>query len=149
MSSLPAIRPPEKPARSAKPRKPRQRRQHERSIKVIIPALPGAEPLTLIRITQDGKAAHYWISPLASDWGLAYTVERAGEEVQDGAEPAYSVMLEIEGDSCTCPGHTYGGYCKHVDALRALHTLQTLRTRRAGTAAAVSAGKYKTHPRVS
>jgi hypothetical protein len=49
---------------------PPQRRPHRRSVKVIIPALPG-QPLTLVRITVDGEAAHYWISPLASDWGLA------------------------------------------------------------------------------
>jgi hypothetical protein len=30
------------------------------------------------------------------------------------------VLLSAEGDSCTCKGHTYGGYCKHADAVRAL-----------------------------
>ena len=71
----------------------------------------------------DGEAAHYWISPLASAWGLAWTVERAGEEIKDGVEPAYSVLIENEQDSsCTCKGHTYGGYCRHVDAIRALLT---------------------------
>jgi hypothetical protein len=38
------------------------------------------------------------------------------------AEDAYDVLLEVEGDTCTCPLHTYGGFCKHVDVLRALHT---------------------------
>jgi hypothetical protein len=33
----------------------------------------------------------------------------------------YDVLLENEQDgSCTCPGHTYHGYCRHLDALRAL-----------------------------
>ena len=101
-------------------RKPPQRRPHTRSVKVIIPACH-VQPLTLIRITVDGEAAHYWISPLASDWGLAWTVERADEEVKDGAEDTYSVLLENEQDSsCTCKGHTYHGYCKHVEACRAL-----------------------------
>jgi uncharacterized Zn finger protein len=41
--------------------------------------------------------------------------------VRDGAEDTYSVLLENEQDSsCTCPGHMFHGYCKHVDALRAL-----------------------------
>jgi uncharacterized Zn finger protein len=36
---------------------------------------------------------------------------------------AYDVLLENEQDaSCTCPGGTYAGHCKHVAALRALHT---------------------------
>ena len=32
----------------------------------------------------------------------------------------HEVTLYASGDSCTCKGHTYGGYCKHVDAIRAL-----------------------------
>lgn len=100
-------------------RKPRQRRQHERSVKLIIPACN--EQPACVRITQDGKAAHYWISPLASDWGLAYRFERAGEEATEAVGESYDVLLENEQDaSCTCPGHTFGGYCKHVDATRAL-----------------------------
>ena len=105
-------------------RKPRQRRHHERSVKVIIPALHLGEPLTLVRITQDGKAAHYWVSPLASDFGIAYRVERHGgeaHEVKGNASESYDLLLENEQDSsCTCPGHSYHGYCKHVDAVRAL-----------------------------
>jgi hypothetical protein len=119
MCTIPNSPTPVKPSR-----KPPTRRPHRRSVKVIISALAcDRQLLTLIRITQDDKAAHYWLSPLASDWGLAYQVERAGEEVQDGAEDTYHVLLENEQDaSCTCPGHTYGGYCRHVDAIRALLT---------------------------
>jgi hypothetical protein len=98
--------------------KPRQRRPHERSVRVVITPCPG-QPLTLVRITQDDKPAHYWVEPRMSDWGLAYRLEKAGEEGDD----VYDVLLENEQDgSCTCPGHTFGGYCKHVDALRALVT---------------------------
>jgi len=102
--------------------KSRARRKHERSVKVLIPALIcDRQRLTLIRITQDGKAAHYWVALQASAWGLAFSVERAGEEVEDGAEGTYDVLLENEQDSsCSCPGHTYHGHCKHVEALRAL-----------------------------
>jgi hypothetical protein len=110
--------PPPVPAKPS--RKPPQRRPHARSVKVIIPALPGIQPLTLIRITQDDKAAHYWVSGLTTDFGLGFRLEKAGEEVKDGEEDAYSVLLEEDGSSCTCPGHTFLGYCKHVDALRAL-----------------------------
>ena len=37
-----------------------------------------------------------------------------------GEVDVYDVLLEPSGDSCTCKGHTYGGYCKHVDCCRAL-----------------------------
>src|SRR3954469_22968900 len=100
---------PVKPKAPRQPRKPRQRRPHERSVKVLITPLP-EQPLTLIRVTQDGEQAHYWVSPLASDWGLAYRLEKPGTEGDD----VYDVLLEEDGASCTCPGHTYGGFCKHV-----------------------------------
>src|SRR4051794_29663275 len=110
---------PVKPKALRQPRQPRkapQRRPHERSVKVLITPLP-EQPLTLIRITQDGEQAHYWVSPLRSDWGLAYRLEKPGHEGDD----VYDVLIENAQDaSCTCPGHIYGGYCKHVDALRSL-----------------------------
>lgn len=102
---------------TAATRKPRQRRPHERSVRVLIRPSPG-QPSLYVRLTQDGEAAHYWIDALPSDWGRAFRVEKPGHE---GTE-SYDVCLEENGqaDSCTCPGNTYGGYCKHVDCLRAL-----------------------------
>jgi len=98
-------------------RAPRQRKARERSVKVLIAPSPGQNDL-YIRITQDDKPAHYWVSAFPSDWGRAFRVERSGQEGKD----VYDVCLEEndQADSCTCPGNTYGGYCKHVDALRAL-----------------------------
>src|SRR5262245_24436246 len=97
--------------------RPRQRRQHERSVKILIRPSPD-QPSLYVRLTQDGKPAHYWIDAVPSDWGRAFRVEKPGHE---GTE-SYDVCLEENGqaDSCTCPGNTYGGYCKHVDSLRAL-----------------------------
>ena len=107
---------PAQPVKTSKTRKPRQRRPHERSVKVLITPCPG-QPSLFIRITQDGEQAHYWVDPLPSEFGLYYRLEKPGFEGTD----CYDVLLEIEGSSCTCPGHSYGGYCRHVDALRALH----------------------------
>jgi hypothetical protein len=95
-------------------RKPRQRRSHQRSVKVLVAPAAG-NPLMFVRITQDGKACYYWISPLASDFGRGFRFEKP----EIGGE-TYDVLLEPTGDSCTCKGHSYGGYCKHVDAARAL-----------------------------
>jgi hypothetical protein len=95
-------------------RKPRQRRSHERTVKVLSEPT-AADPRTFIRLTQDGKASHYWVSPLASDFGRAFRFEKP----EIGGD-AYDVLLEQGADSCTCKGHTYGGYCKHADCCKAL-----------------------------
>ena len=95
-------------------RKPRQRRMHERTVKILAGPSIG-DPRTFICLTQDGKASHYWLSPLASDFGRAFRFEKP--EI-DG--DVYDVLLEHDGDSCTCKGHTHHGYCKHVDCCKAL-----------------------------
>ena len=95
-------------------RKPRQRRKHERSVKVLVEATAG-NPMLFVRITQGGKPSYYWVSPLASDFGKGFRFEKPAPDVD-----VYDVLLEQGGDSCTCKGHTYGGYCKHVDCCRAL-----------------------------
>jgi hypothetical protein len=95
-------------------RKPRQRRSHERSVKVLVaPAL--ASPQTFVRITQDGEAGYYWVPPAPSDFGRAFRFEKPAPETD-----VYDVLLEQGGETCTCKGHTYGGYCRHVDCRKAL-----------------------------
>jgi hypothetical protein len=89
-------------------RKPRQRRPHTRAVAVLIQPSEG-QPDRLLKITQDGRAASYWLSQLVTDFGEGWRLEKPGYE---GTE-SYDVLLAAEGDSCTCPGHTYGGYCKH------------------------------------
>src|SRR5260370_18560379 len=95
-------------------RRLRQRREHQRSVKVLVAPAAG-NPMMFVRITQDGKASYYWISPLASDFGRAFRFEKP--EIDGGA---YDMLLHQGGDSCTCKGHTYHGYCKHVDCCKAL-----------------------------
>ncbi len=102
---------------TTKVRKPRQRGLHERSVKVLIRPSAG-QPDFFVRITQDSEPAHYWVSALASDFGRAFRLEKPGSEGTD----VYDVCLDecASADSCTCKGNTYGGYCKHLDAVRAL-----------------------------
>jgi hypothetical protein len=103
---------------STKSRAARQRRPHERTVKVQIAPSPG-QPDAYVRLTVDGEEFFYWVSALPSDYGRAFRVQKPGH--QDPDCTAYEVMLDHEGgDSCSCPGHTYGGYCKHLDCLRAL-----------------------------
>src|SRR5689334_10999963 len=96
--------------------KPRQRRPHTRSVAVLAEPTP-INPAAFIRLTQDGKDFYYWLTRCPSDFGRAFRLEKSSI---DGGE-GYDVLLDPPaGDSCTCPGHTYGGYCKHVDCCRAL-----------------------------
>src|SRR5262245_336841 len=93
----------------------KNRRTHERSVGVVVKPSEG-QPDLLIRITQDGKPSSYWASRIVTDWAEGWRLEKPGYE----GDESYDVLLDAGGDSCTCPGHTYHGYCKHVDALRAL-----------------------------
>src|SRR5438876_662125 len=61
-------------------RKPRQRRSHERSVKVLVAPAVG-NPQTFVRITQDGEAGYYWITPAPSDFGRAFRFEKPAPEV--------------------------------------------------------------------
>jgi hypothetical protein len=95
---------------------PRTRRTHNRSVAILIRPTAG-QPAMLIRITQDDKAAHYWLTEARADFGRYFKLEKPGHE---GTE-SYDVHLDaVMGDSCNCPGHTFGNFCKHVDAVNAL-----------------------------
>src|SRR4051812_1844166 len=84
----------------------------ERSVRVLLTHVEGCPGTMLVRIAQDGKATEYWVAPLPSDFGMAYRLTKNGEGIAPVS--VYDVLLEVEGDSCTCPGHTYSGYCRHV-----------------------------------
>jgi hypothetical protein len=96
-------------------RQARSRRSHVRSIRVLAPC-NGAGQEAVIRITQDGQADDYRLGHLAADFGAGFLLEKIGSE----AGETYHVNLNGRESSCTCPGHTYAGYCKHVDGLAAL-----------------------------
>jgi len=55
--------------------------------------------------------------PVKADFGDGFAVEKDENGV---VRETYDVNLSATGDTCTCKGHTYGGYCKHVDGIRAL-----------------------------
>jgi hypothetical protein len=104
--------------------KSRKRVKPERSVSLPTPirdGLPGSLQITI------GKEVHqYDVHPIPSDFGTAfrlikYELVRQADntfELQDTAR--YNVLLNGEQSTCDCPGHTYRGKCKHVDALTTL-----------------------------
>jgi len=98
-------------------RKVRSRRPHVRSIRLLV-RLNSAGRNAVVRITQDGQAADYFLDRLPADFGQGFLLEKVGDEARDNA--TYHVSLNGPESSCTCPGHAYGSYCKHVDGLAAL-----------------------------
>lgn len=76
---------------------------------------------TLLLEICDGRKpepTYYFVSPMASDWGTAFKVERQGEHDTD---ESYDVLLDGRMSSCTCPGFLFHAKdCKHVAALKVL-----------------------------
>jgi hypothetical protein len=98
-------------------RKPRTRRHHVRSIRLLVGFGPEGKN-AVARIIQDGKTTDYFLDKLATDFGRGFLLEKIGDESRDNE--TYHVCLNGPESSCTCPGHAYGGYCKHVDGLAVL-----------------------------
>jgi len=76
---------------------------------------------TLLLEIYDGRrpdSAFYFATPLSSDWGTAFTLEK--QDAQGTAE-RYDVLLDDQQSSCTCKGFCYHQKpCKHILGLRAL-----------------------------
>jgi hypothetical protein len=67
------------------------------------------------RITVDSKSWDYFITPVASDYGQGYLLEKIGHE------EAYHVYLHGQNSSRECLGHLrHNKPCKHIDGLAAL-----------------------------
>ena len=70
-------------------------------------------------ITQAGKTRAYILTPVASDWGQAFTLGKADNG--DGSMDTYCVLIDNHHHhSCDCAGFTFRNKCRHVDALLAL-----------------------------
>src|SRR5262249_4512871 len=67
----------------------------------------------------DGRGEHdaYLIRQIPTDWGRGFEITNVAPK--PGDEAVYHLHIdESLGDSCTCPGHTYKGKCKHLDAVK-------------------------------
>jgi hypothetical protein len=103
----------------AKVRKPRPK--PARSLSIVHQE---AETL-IVGITVGKTFAHYFITPLASDFGTAFTVEKQSEAGTETTE-TYSVNVNGTEQMCDCRGFGRHSHCKHVDAVRKLQELCVL-----------------------
>src|SRR5262245_16369017 len=96
----PAPRPEPKAEAKQPPQRPEPK--PDRVVRVLLPAVMDYPDTCLIRVTIDGKDDDYWVTGVASDYGLAYRVVKA----YMGLTPTeYDCLLENEQDSvCSCPG---------------------------------------------
>jgi hypothetical protein len=94
--------------------KTRSRVKPPRSIRLSLKPFEGNPGV--VRITVGKEATDYLLTPLASDFGTAYQLEKIG--VKDGE--TYHVNLDGEQSRCDCKGHLRYGHCKHRDGLVAL-----------------------------
>jgi hypothetical protein len=94
--------------------KPRPRVKPPRSVRLSLAPF-GGNP-GVVRITAGKEVNDYLLTPLASDFGTAYRLDKIG--VEDG-EP-YHVCLDGTNHTCDCKGHARHGHCKHADGLVAL-----------------------------
>jgi hypothetical protein len=72
-------------------------------------------PCYIVRVVEGKKTDHFAVTPLASDYGTAFAVEKVGA----GQDP-YHVCLAGADSTCDCKGHLHHGNCRHVEGLAAL-----------------------------
>jgi hypothetical protein len=78
---------------------------------------PGPDNLGVVRLTVNRKSVDYLLTPLATDWGRGFRLEKIGLDF-DGS--TYHVNLDGERRTCDCKGGLKHGHCKHADGLAAL-----------------------------
>jgi hypothetical protein len=63
--------------------------------------------------TEAAVDEHYSLTALPSGYGRSFRLEK----VVDGERPAYVVHLDADHPSCSCPGGSFHGRCKHLDTM--------------------------------
>ena len=95
---------------TARQRKPRPK--PARSVRQCVK--PHEQGLGVLRLTVGGEETDYLLTPLASDFGKGFLLEKIG------AEETYHVNVEGDRKTCECKGYLRHSHCKHVDGLAAL-----------------------------
>lgn len=81
-----------------------------------------------MRITYERKSEffRYFIKPMEHDYGeFAFEVEKIEPDGSCIEGEIYHVHMAGSRSTCTCPGNTYHGHCKHVDAAYAILERET------------------------
>jgi hypothetical protein len=86
-----------------------------RSVRLALPT-SAINPFAVIVVMVGLRAEDYLVRPLASDFGLAFLVQK----VFDPNYSTYHVCLNGRQSTCDCLGYARYGFCKHVLALEAL-----------------------------
>ena len=86
-----------------------------RTIRLAVPPGPGC-PNFVVVISVGKRSTDYHVSPIASDFGRAFRVEK----VFTPDPEVYHVCLNGKDSHCDCKGFTFAGRCKHVDGLATL-----------------------------
>ena len=107
---MPGFNAPAPPARSY--------RRPTRTVELIL--RPDAGGPGAVSIAMGKREDTYTITPILSDYGRAYLVEK----IADGT--TYAVNIDGRMSACECMGYLRHGHCKHVDTLRELHAAGTI-----------------------
>jgi hypothetical protein len=92
----------------------RQRSKPIRLARLVVSLGPDGKN-GLLKLTVGKLSTDYLVNRIPSDFGTAYRLDKAG------AADSYDVLIDDDsGHSCTCPGHSSHGRCKHVSGLLAL-----------------------------
>lgn len=110
-------------ASSVKPtRKPRP--APYRAVRFLIRPDDTTDLWAALQITVGNKSAVYLLHPIPADFGMGYQVEKLDDSFNTVEQ--YDINLMGQESSCTCPGHSFHGHCKHVDALTTLQARNAL-----------------------
>lgn len=101
------------PVKSSKPRS-----KPARSLTILEAPAPHFDGFGAIRITEGKKVDVYLIRQIPADFGEGWSFDKLTPEMETAEQ--YDVNLMGRESSCTCPGHTYHGHCRHIESLLAL-----------------------------
>jgi hypothetical protein len=95
-------------------RQPKSRAKPPRSVGLVI--RPEGYASGVLRIRVGESETDYVITPMRSDFGRAFRLEKVGTD----AGETYHVCLDGAKTTCDCKGFARWSHCKHADGLTAL-----------------------------
>lgn len=96
---------------------------------------------TVLTLTAGDEMRGYLLTPIPSDFGAGFHLVK-GDNGDGSPHEEYDVLLDGRESSCTCPGNTYKGRCKHLDAIQALVNAGKIAAPKHQQAASADGGYY-------